>query len=78
LISTEAELVVHGHARPGTTLTIAGHALAVGPDGGFSLRIPFSEGLADLAIECANGPDREFVRLWFGQLTQTPDPTEPH
>ena len=70
LLRTTAEIVVAGRAAAGTVLNIAGRRIAVGPDGGFSLRVPLGHGLADLSIEAvAEDGQRENLRLWFGSVS---------
>ncbi|MCB9554878.1 MAG: DUF4912 domain-containing protein [Deltaproteobacteria bacterium] len=70
-VAVAAELVLVGRTNPTNRLSISGNRIPVGPDGAFSLRIPFEEGLGSLTIESED--DRgsvESLRVWFGTLNE--------
>ena len=50
LLQASVEMVISGRSFPDTDLTIAGHAVPVGPDGAFSLRVSVPEGLREVPI----------------------------
>lgn len=49
-LELSVDLNVHGRARPGSTLTLFGRTIVVGPDGLFSVNEPLPDGLVELAM----------------------------
>lgn len=65
----DTELIIHGATNPDATVTIAGKAIALKPDGTFHLRVPFSGELLDYLITAANGEQRKIIHKKFVQET---------
>ncbi|MEC4817063.1 MAG: DUF4912 domain-containing protein [Scytonema sp. PMC 1069.18] len=47
----DAELVIHGAAKPGSTVTVDGRSVKLKQDGTFQLRIPFTENAIEHCME---------------------------
>ncbi|HEY9799643.1 MAG TPA: DUF4912 domain-containing protein [Leptolyngbyaceae cyanobacterium] len=65
----DTELIIHGATNPDATVTIAGKAIALKPDGTFHLRVPFSGDLLDYLITAASGEQRKTIHKKFSQET---------
>lgn len=70
-LTVGAELIVHGATEPGATLTLAGEAIALRPDGSFSLRMSFPDGNLELpvAARSAHTGEEQGVTLRFQRQT---------
>lgn len=68
----DAELVIYGTTEPGAQVTLAGHPIELRPDGSFSLRIAFPDGVHELSLAAhsADGQVRR-VRLALKRATET-------
>jgi phosphate transport system substrate-binding protein len=65
----DTELIIHGATNPDATVTIAGKAIALKPDGTFHLRVPFSGDLLDYLITAASGEQTKTIHKKFTQET---------
>jgi len=67
----DAELIIHGAAEPGSTVTIEGHTVKLKSDGTFHLRIPFTDRSIDYAMKAvdANGKEAKTIHMQFFQGT---------
>jgi phosphate transport system substrate-binding protein len=65
----DAELIIHGAAEPGATVSIDGHTIKTKPDGTFHLRIPFTDKSIDYAMTAvpANGEQAKTIHMQFSQ-----------
>ncbi len=68
----DAELIIHGAAEPGSTVTIEGHTIKLKSDGTFHLRIPFTDRSIDYAMKAvaANGEEAKTIHMKFFQGTK--------
>ena len=67
----DAELIIHGAAEPGSTVTIEGHTIKLKSDGTFHLRIPFTDSPIDYAMKAvaANAEEAKTIHMQFFQGT---------
>ncbi|MBR8837271.1 MAG: DUF4912 domain-containing protein [Stigonema ocellatum SAG 48.90 = DSM 106950] len=67
----DAELIIHGAAEPGSTVTLEGHAIKLNPDGTFHLRIPFTDKFIDYGMTAiaANGEETKTIHMQFSHDT---------
>jgi hypothetical protein len=63
MLQASVELVISGQAFPNTDISIAGHAIPVGPDGAFSLRVSVPEGMRAVPIEARSRATQKTRRL---------------
>ncbi len=72
----DAELIIHGAAEPGSTVTLEGHPIKLKPDGTFHLRMPFKDRSIDYAMTAVatNGEQAKTIHINFSQNTPEPKP----
>ncbi|MCC6752192.1 MAG: DUF4912 domain-containing protein [Deltaproteobacteria bacterium] len=70
LLQAEVELLVFGRTVPGATVYLDGHAVPVGPDGCFSLRVSVPEAVREVPIEAQlpHGGAVQRLRICLNQI----------
>jgi hypothetical protein len=68
-----AELIVFGATEPDAQVTLAGRPLTLRPDGSFSVRFAFPDGVIDAPIEAvaSDGEQRRAIHLTFERETKS-------
>ena len=69
-LNINAELVVYGATEPDARVTVGGRAIQLRPDGSFSYRFAFPDGVHVLPVSAAaaNGETRQ-AEFWFQRGT---------
>jgi hypothetical protein len=70
--TVDAELVVYGATEPGAMVKLEGRAIELRPDGTFSFRLAFPNGVHELSLAAESGRgDVRHAKLVFVRSTET-------